>query len=324
MQSVKDRVLEQLEQHRGEYLSGEMLADALSVSRNAVWKAVKALREVGYPIDAKPNCGYALSDDCAILSKQSVERFLDVPLRVQVYGEVDSTNTLVRQAAEAGEAEGLIIIASKQTAGRGRRGRSFHSPESTGLYMTALLRPDLAAQDAALMTTLAAVAVAEAIEAVSGRESAIKWVNDVYLDGKKVCGILTEAAMDLETGKLSFAAVGIGVNLVPPMGGFPADIQNIACAVFEHLPTPDAASRLAAEIWNRFFQYYRHLPNTGFLDAYRRRSFLLGREIEVLRGNEAIPAVAIAIDDRAGLTVRYADGREETLSSGEVSVRGAR
>ena len=323
MVQIRDAVLSELERHRGEYISGEELAKRLHVSRNAVWKAIGALRGDGYPIDARTNCGYALSDGCDILSAQSVEKFLRTPgLNVQVHGEVSSTNTLVRQAAEAGEPEGLLLFATSQSAGRGRRGRTFFSPGGGNLYMSALLRPQLAAQDAALVTTLAAVAVAEAVEQIGGRACGIKWVNDVYCDGKKICGILTEASMDCETGMLAYAVVGIGINVRPPKNGFPEPLRSIAGAVFEQEPPgPEAASHLAAAVWDRFFAMYRRLPDTGFLAEYRRRSFLLGKPIDVLRPDGNIPAVALAIDEHAGLVVRYADGREETLSSGEVSVR---
>lgn len=325
MIQIRNAVLAELERHRGEYISGEELAKRLHVSRNAVWKAIGALRSDGYPIDARTNCGYALSDGCDILSAQSVERFLHTPgLNVQVRGEVSSTNTLVRQAAEAGEPEGLLLFASSQTEGRGRRGRSFYSPDGGNLYMSALLRPPLAAKDAALVTTLAAVAVAEAVEEIGGRECGIKWVNDVYCGGKKICGILTEASLDCEAGTLAYAVVGIGINVRPPKNGFPEPLRAIAGAVFEQdLPEAEAASRLAAAVWDRFFAMYRRLPDTGFLSEYRRRSFLLGKPIDVLRPDRNIPAVALAIDAHAGLVVRYADGREETLSSGEVSVRSA-
>ena len=323
--SVQDEVLRELETRRGEYISGEALAGRLSVSRNAVWKAIRALREAGYPIDAQPGSGYALSPGCHILSTHSVARYLRAPgVRLQVEGEVDSTNALARQAAEAGEAEGLVLIAASQTAWRGRRGRSFFSPPGGGLYMSALLRPQLPAQDAALMTTLAAVAVAEAVEAVSGRPAGIKWVNDVYVGGKKVCGILTEASLDCESGALAYAIVGIGINLTLPQT-LPPELQDIMGAVFAGAqPEGDAASRLAGDVWTRFFRAYRRLPETAFLEAYRARSILIGQDVDVLRPSGPVPARAIGIDAHAGLIVRYPDGTQETLSSGEVSVRRAR
>ena len=217
---VKDRVLAALEASRGTYLSGQALAQQLQVSRNAVWKAISQLRESGYPIQAVSHRGYCLDVDSPLLSPQSIARHLTVPgLQVEVAQTVSSTNTLLRQRAEEGAPEGLVLAAVEQTAGKGRQGHSFFSPPDTGLYLSLLLRPKLSAQDALLLTTCAAAAVALAIEACAGVEAQIKWVNDVFCRGKKVCGILTEAALDLESGGLQYAIVGMGVNLFPPGPG---------------------------------------------------------------------------------------------------------
>ena len=200
---VKDRVLEALEGHRGTYFSGEALAKELQVSRNAVWKAIRQLRDQGYPIHAVSNRGYSLAPDSAMLSPQSIAPFLTVPgLQVEVQPVVTSTNQVLRQRAEEGAHEGLALVAVTQTAGRGRRDHSFFSPPDSGLYLSFLLRPDLSARDALSLTTCAAASVALAIEECAGVDAKIKWVNDVFCHGKKVCGILTEAALDLETGGL--------------------------------------------------------------------------------------------------------------------------
>ena len=197
---VKDRVLAALEASRGTYLSGQALAQQLQVSRNAVWKAISQLRESGYPIQAVSHRGYCLDVDSPLLSPQSIARHLTVPgLQAEVAQTVSSTNTLLRQRAEEGAPEGLVLAAVEQTAGKGRQGHSFFSPPDTGLYLSLLLRPKLSAQDALLLTTCAAAAVALAIEACAGVEAQIKWVNDVFCRGKKVCGILTEAAQGLES-----------------------------------------------------------------------------------------------------------------------------
>ena len=218
---VKDRVLEALEANRGTYFSGEALAQKLAVSRSAVWKAIQQLRESGYPIEAASKRGYCLAKDSAILSAQSIAQYLTVPqLRLEVEQLVSSTNTLLRQRAEAGEPEGLALVAAAQTAGRGRRDHTFFSPPDTGLYLSFLVRPQLSAKDALLLTTCAAAAVALAIEDCAGVPAEIKWVNDVFCRGKKVCGILTEGALDLETGGLQYAIVGIGGRLPRrPAGG---------------------------------------------------------------------------------------------------------
>lgn len=321
---VKDRVLEALEGHRGTYFSGEALAKELQVSRNAVWKAIRQLRDQGYPIHAVSNRGYSLAPDSAMLSPQSIAPFLTVPgLQVEVQPVVTSTNQVLRQRAEEGAHEGLALVAVTQTAGRGRRDHSFFSPPDSGLYLSFLLRPDLSARDALSLTTCAAASVALAIEECAGVDAKIKWVNDVFCHGKKVCGILTEAALDLETGGLQYAIVGIGVNLFPPKGGFPPELPE-AGAVFPTRPQGlEGRSQLAGSILNHFFSFYPHLKDKPFFADYRRRSLVLGQEITVLEGGQTRTAFALDLERDFSLRVRETDGTIHTLSSGEVRVRPA-
>lgn len=236
---TKERVLRALEAREGAHVSGAQLARELGVTRNSVWKAVNALRREGYHIGATTNRGYALSHEDDLLSASGIRRFLpaDVPLFPAVRKSLDSTNAEALRRAVDGAPEGTVIVAEEQTAGRGRRGRSFFSPAGTGIYLSILVRPALAAERAHLLTCSAAVAVAEAIEACAGVDASIKWVNDVYCRGKKVAGILTEGSFDLEGGVLQHAVVGIGVNVRPPHAGFPAEIAERAGAV---LPASDA------------------------------------------------------------------------------------
>lgn len=319
---IKDRVLEALEANRGEYFSGEALAGKLQVSRSAVWKAISQLRESGYPIDAVSNRGYCLRAESAILSPQSIAQYLTVPgLAVEVQPVVTSTNTLLRQQAEAGAPEGTVLAATEQTAGKGRRDHSFFSPPDSGLYLSLLLRPELAAQEALALTTCAAAAVALAIEDCAGVDAQIKWVNDVFCRGKKVCGILTEAALDLETGGLQYAIVGIGVNLFPPEGGFPPEL-NEAGAVFDSKPQGlESRSQLAGSILNHFFSFYPNLAEKPFFGDYRKRSLVLGQPITILERGQTRPAVALDLEEDFSLRVREEDGTVRCLSSGEVSVR---
>lgn len=253
---------------------------------------------------------------------QNTAQYIQTPgIRVLYTEQTGSTNTDALRLAEAGEGEGLLLIAGRQTGGRGRRGRSFFSPEGTGLYMSMLLRPAFGAEDVMLLTPMAAVAVAEALDALCGTAAAIKWVNDILLNGKKVCGILTEATFS-EGAVPNAVVVGIGLNLVAPPGGFPAEIRDIAGAVFDAPPADETvAPRLIAGIWDRFFAYYRHEPLTGFAEIYRKKQTLIGRDVSVHRPSGIAFATVLGVDDRCGLTVRYLDGAEETLTSGEVSVR---
>ncbi|MGN0493652.1 MAG: biotin--[acetyl-CoA-carboxylase] ligase [Acutalibacteraceae bacterium] len=320
--SVKERLLPLLRE-RGGYLSGEEAAGLLGVSRNAVWKAVSALKADGYDIEAVTNRGYRLNDNGDILSAAEIEKSLNTlsgRLKIEVEHTVTSTNALLREKAAAGAPEGTVLAAAEQTAGRGRFTRSFFSPADSGVYLSVILRPRLSAENAALITTAAAVAVAEAAEELSGRKTEIKWVNDVLIDGKKICGILTEASLNLESGELDYAVLGIGLNAYEPEGGFPPEIADIAGAIFKERGA-GLRSLLASRVLEYFFKYYDSLCERGYLKAYRERCIVIGREITVLSGGGSRPALALGVDESCRLHVKYPDGGEEYLSSGEISVR---
>lgn len=321
---TKEQLLELFEENKGIYFSGEDIAEKLAISRTAVWKAVKSLRSEGYSIDAIQNKGYCLSVKTDILSVQGIQKYL-MPIcsgmKLTVLPAVNSTNTAVREKAAAGAAEGYTVIANSQTNGKGRIGRSFFSPSDTGIYMSLLLRPaGYSSQQAVKITTMAAVAACEAIETVSGQKAQIKWVNDIYINGKKVSGILTEASFGLENGFLDYAVLGIGINVYPPKGGFPKELDGIAGSVF-HESHDDGKNHLAAEFLNRFMSYYTAQDKTEYTDKYRSRSLVIGKEIQVLFSGCQKKAVALDVDQDCRLIVKYEDGKTESLSSGEISVR---
>jgi BirA family biotin operon repressor/biotin-[acetyl-CoA-carboxylase] ligase len=320
---IKEQVLATLESDRGAWHSGESMAERAGVSRAAIWKAVKALQEDGYQIESGKNRGYRLSAGDDMLSKVGIEKHLGSAasgLVLQVFDEVTSTNDLIRQMAERGAEEGHVIVAGTQTAGRGRFGRPFFSPRDTGLYLSMLLRPNIRADESWLITSAAAVAVVEAIEQVTGRETGIKWVNDVYLGGRKVCGILTEASLSMEAGTLDYAVPGIGINVYMPVGGFPAEIADKA-GVVSDTREAELRNRLAAGVLTAFMRYYRHLSDRSFVESYRAHSIVVGRDVEVVRGGKRLGAHALGVDDDLRLHVRFVDGSEEYLQSGEVSIR---
>ncbi|WP_352403082.1 biotin--[acetyl-CoA-carboxylase] ligase [Pyramidobacter sp.] len=323
--TTKDEVLGILMRSQGRYVSGEDLARRLSLSRNAVWQAVKSLQNEGCSIDAVTRRGYCLTDTPDLLSPQAVEKHFSrrAPCwDVEVRKTVTSTNTVLKAMAESGAPEGKILVAAEQTAGRGRMGRRFYSPAGSGVYMSLLLRPACGPAESLYITTAAAVAVAEAVESVAGREAQIKWVNDVYLRGKKACGILTEAAFDMETKRLSYAVLGIGVNMRAPAGGFPDELEPIVTSVFGEADyDPGKRNRIVAEIVERFWRFYENLDEKAFLKGYRERSFLTGKDVYVVSGAERRPARALDIDDEFRLHVRYENGADEYLQSGEVSVK---
>jgi BirA family biotin operon repressor/biotin-[acetyl-CoA-carboxylase] ligase len=318
--TLREKILETLEENRGSYCSGEELANVHGVSRAAVWKAVRRLMDEGYDISAAAGSGYMLSENTDILSAAAVEKYLDTHFySVDVRRTVDSTNSEVRRLAVAGAAEGAVVIAEDQTAGRGRMGRSFFSPGGSGLYMSVLLRPTFGASKSLYITTAAAVAAARTLEEVSGVTAGIKWVNDIYMHDRKVCGILTEGAFALEDGGLEYAVLGIGVNVNAPAGGFPEDIENKAGAVFDS-PIPDMRSRIAAGILTKFHEYYRHLEDKEFLAEYKARDVLVGHTVDVIRGDSRRTAVVMGVTDEFELLVKYDSGAVEPLSCGEVSI----
>ncbi len=322
---VKSEVLSRLEQNRGRYLSGSELASAISVSRNAVWKAVRSLQEEGHRICAVTNKGYCLEEESAVLSKESIEAFLGKgaeALQIEVYPEVTSTNTLLKQRGEEGAPEGLVIAADRQTLGKGRSGRSFYSPADTGVYFSILLRPEYTPAEALMITTAAAVAVAKGIRKVTGIETGIKWVNDVFCGGKKICGILTEASMDFETEGLAYAVLGIGINVNDPAEGFPAELAGTAGSLYGKETCPGAVrSKLVGVILTIFMEYYRELNQKRFMEDYRRLSIVIGKEVEIYGETDSRIVTVTDIDQTGRLIIRGPDGKERAMSSGEIRIR---
>lgn len=321
--TAKEKLIGLLEGSRGTYISGEELAERIGCSRAAVWKAVKQLKAEGYAISAVTNKGYCLAPGTDMLSEAAVRRYLRGAAGeydIRVVREVGSTNTELRKLAEQGAPEGTCIIAMSQTGGKGRMGRRFCSPADTGLYLSLLLRPQMSAAEAVRITAAAAVAVAGACEELSGRQTGIKWVNDVCIGGRKVCGILTEASFSLENGGLDYAVVGLGVNVLEPAGGFPESIADIACAVFDE-SREDLRSRLAGEIVSRLAEYYHSLGSPELLEEYRKRLMWVGGRITVIGGTESFGCTMLGVNEDFSLNVRLDDGSVRRISSGEISIR---
>lgn len=239
---------------------------------------------------------------------------------ISVFEAVTSTNSLAKEAALKGEPQGRVIIAEGQTAGRGRLGRAFRSPKDSGLYMSILLRPELPPENAVLITAAAAVAVSRAAEHLSGRSAKIKWVNDVLMDNKKVCGILTEGGISSENSSFKWAVLGIGINIYEPEGGFHPEIRDIAAAVFDRKES-DLKNRLAAEILDRFWELYKELGARTFFDEYKSRMLTIGKKVDVIKGDSIRKAHCLDLDSDCRLLVEYDDKTREYISSGEVSVR---
>lgn len=319
--TVKSRLLELLEQHKGETLSGERLAEDLSCTRAAVWKAVKSLREEGYTIEAGPNKGYMLARDSNRLSAEGVRLSLkQQQVTVKIYDEVTSTNQAAKQMAIRGEAgHGSLVLALEQTEGRGRRGRSFYSPKEAGLYLSIILEPKRTIRESLLITTAAATAVYKAVLKVCGISLDIKWVNDLFKDKKKVCGILTEAVTDFESGNIEFAIVGIGLNIYQEQDKLPPELVGVAGALYESAEAAQKTDRnkLAAEIVNALLEETQEMKLS---EEYVERNMVPGKRIRVTDGKESRYADALSICPDGRLLVREQDGTESMLSYGEVSV----
>ncbi len=227
---------------------------------------------------------------------------------------VESTNNTVKEQAKNLAPEGTVLISEEQTKGKGTKGRIFFSPKGGGIYMSILLRPKLPPEKTVMITTAAAVSVCEAIEKLTDKRPKIKWVNDILIDNKKVCGILTEGTPG------QYAVLGIGINAFAPENGFPDEIKNIAGAVLDSFKI-NFRNELIAEILNIFLSYYKNLINTPHTDAYKSYSAVIGKKITVIEKDKNLPAVAVDIDDSCRLKVRFSDGHEKLLNSGEVTLR---
>ena len=317
--TVREKALEMLA--TGETVEGARLARELGVSRNAVWKVMNSLRLNGYEIEAVPNRGYRLLSTPDRLNEAEIRRYLtgrEIGKELEIHETLDSTNNRAKALAAAGAPHGLTVIADSQTGGRGRLGRSFFSPEHSGIYLTCILRPDCEPERAGLLTSLAAVAAARAVEKVSGADVRIKWVNDLYLNGRKICGILTEAGLGLEAGRLDYAVVGIGINV--NRMAFPPELRETATSIANETGAAPDRNRLIAEILNELEALYGDLETGAFLEESRRRSNVIGQMVTVIEGGKKYPARAVEIDGQGRLVIETEEGRT-CLNYGEVSLK---
>lgn len=323
--SVKEDVLQALENNRGGDVSGEQLARELGVSRAAVWKAIKLLKEQGYPIEAATNRGYRLSGEADIVSAQSIRAFLPPKYRdmaMELFEITDSTNLQAKQRSAQGIAVPALFVAGQQTKGRGRFGRSFVSDKGCGIYMSLLLKPSREMlSDVTLVTVAAAAVVCGVIERLCGKSASIKWVNDVYINEKKGCGILTEAVTDFESGTVDSVVVGIGINY-RENSAMPPEVKRIAGAVYKTDETAKISrAQIIAAVTAGVLDCWNELSKREFLPYYREKSFLLGKEIVFSKQEKIYAATAEDIDNDGELIVKLENGQIERLRSGEVSIR---
>ncbi len=312
------------------YVSGQQLCEQFGVSRTAVWKAIKQLQEEGHVIEAAPKKGY-------LLIEQEAEAFREIYTQSEIssrmrtrwagktvyfYESTGSTNAQARKLAEEGAPHGSLIVTDMQTAGRGRRGRSWCSPAGFNIYFSLLLRPDFAPDKAAMLTLVMAHAVAGAIAEETGVLAGIKWPNDIVIDGKKVCGILTE--MTVEQDDIRYVVIGTGINV--RRQDFPPEVADKAICLDEACGRKVERSRLLAAVMKAFEEDYEAVEREGSLaplkDSYEGMLLNRDREVCVLDPKGEYRGIARGIADTGKLLVELADGRMRVVSAGEVSVRG--
>ena len=321
---MKEEILRLLRSADG-YISGQELCNRFGVSRTAVWKAINQLKEAGYEIEAQQNKGYRLMAAPDLMTEAEIKSLMHtdwVAKEVLYFDTIDSTNTKAQELAEKGYPSGTLVVADKQESGKGRRGRSWVSPSGTGIFMTLMIKPDINPNNASMLTLVAALAVAKAITSVTGEEAMIKWPNDIVVNGKKVCGILTE--MNAQFDYINHIVVGIGINVHNE--SFPEEISQMASSLMiEAGGKRFHRAQIIAETMSYFEQYYDTFLKTQDLSALVREydKLLVNRNksVRVLDPKEPFDGKAMGITFKGELIVDTWESRK-LVSSGEVSVRG--
>ena len=322
---TKDAVLAILKQNT-DFVSGEEISQSLSLTRAAIHTAVKTLRNEGYIIESGTNKGYRLMSSPDVITRGELLSNLPEKRVEQItcFDSLPSTNTHLTALAQEGAPEGQIVVANHQSAGKGRLGRSFHSPQNKGIYLSLLLRPKTLPADTACITAWVAVATIRAIEKATGIQPQVKWVNDIILNGKKIGGILTEMSVESESGQIQHLVVGIGLNVNHETKDFPPELSEIASSLFIETGKRVNRSQLTAFLIQSLDQMILDWPHEKaiYCQQYRESCISLQKEVVILRQGNQIHAFAEDIDESFGLIIQYTNGIRETLRSGEVQVRG--
>lgn len=321
---LKSKVLKVLEENKGRTVSGAEIAKTLNLSRTSIWKAINLLRDDGYTINAVTNKGYSLEDNTDIISKEGISLYLNKDFSnvdIYIYKTTSSTNEVAKKLALSGAKHGTVVISEEQTQGKGRMGRSFYSPANTGIYMSIILRPTLTAMDSVLITTSSSVAICDAIHKVTGIECQIKWINDIYINNKKIGGILTEASTNFESGTIDYLILGIGINFNNPKDDFPDNLKEIAGSLYKGNSNGINRNMLCAEILNNILSIIPQIKDYDFISEYKKRSIILNQKIMYISGGIYSKGKAIDINNDGSLVIKHDDGSIKILNSGEVSIR---
>ena len=323
--SMKDEILKRLLQANGEAVSGQELADSLGVSRTAVWKHMQTLQAEGYLFETVKKKGYVLTGVPNSLSPTKIELFLNTKRfgrNIHHFDVLDSTQTIAHKLAQDGAPEGTVVISEEQTAGRGRMARPWESAYGTGIWMTIIVRPDVTPQQASSYTLVVAVAISKAIKTLyKNVEPAIKWPNDLLINGKKCTGILTE--MQAEVDCVQALLVGIGINANQMESDFSPEIADIATSLRLEAGEEINRAALVATILQYLEQYTEMFVENGFAsikDEWEQASCTIGQRIEVTTLREQFEGVASGITDEGVLQVRLDNGTVRTMYSGDVRI----
>ncbi len=328
-ESGRDAILTILREAGGGWVSGEELSRRLGVSRTAIWKQIEALRAAGYTLEAQPRMGYRLVGTPDAVTPEEVQpglRTRRFGRQIEYRESVGSTNDLAKQLARSGAPEGLLVVADEQTTGKGRLGRSWCTPKGSAIAMSLLLRPPLPPYLAPRITLVAAVAVSDAVRAVTGLPASIKWPNDLQLHGRKFCGILTE--MEAEIERVAFVVCGMGINVNLRRAEMPAEFRETATSLMEEAGRRVDRAPVIRETMARFEELYDELLAGRFdrvLDRWRTLSVTLGRPVRALSvtGAPIVEGIAEDVDEEGALLIRLPGGGLQRVVAGEVSLRGA-
>lgn len=323
---MKEKILQELKNRAGQYISGEEISSGLNVSRTAVWKYINQLKNMGYVIESQTKKGYMLIESPDSILPQEIKENIDTEFigqTIKFLDEVDSTNIYAKRLAEEDFVDGTVVLAEEQLKGKGRMGRAWASPRGKGIWMTIMLKPRINPSDAAKITLLTACAVCTAIEEVCGINPKIKWPNDIVLNGKKLCGILTE--MNVELDEINYLIVGIGVNVNTDQSDFPEELHNIATSIKIEKGNSVIRRKLVGTIINKFEKYYKAFVSKGsikdYISEYKERSAVLGKEVRVLSASLDTQGTVVDISEEGQLLLKQKDGSIKEIISGEVSVR---
>lgn len=318
---INERLLEYLKT-ADDYVSGEKLGEILGVSRSAVWKEISALRQAGYEIVAVTNRGYKINSVGDIINSAEIRTNGLIGKKIVCFDKVESTNEVCKKLYFENAEEGTVVIADTQSTGRGRLGRNWTSKPKSGVYMSILLKPDINPAKLSSVTLCAGLAVCTALKEDFGINAGIKWPNDIVVDGKKICGILTEMSGQMQ--KVDFVVVGIGINVNNE--SFPEEIQHKASSLYLLSGKKFKRSSIAKAVLNRFDKIYNIFEKEGFKpfkEEYETNCINIGKKVRVIKhGDESYEALAVGINDDGELTVKKDNGEITDVFSGEVSIRG--